>query len=146
MKSLQFPAGALALVATIALAAPQSTLACTLDGKPTALANGSRAVLSHVKLTVATARTWAPFSFRVPYHAHTSIRLAEDRAQLRRVLQPDTMQRAWRWEFGDGTHATGWTVTHRYAHPGAYRITVLAYYPTFQQYFSFDTVRITVTR
>ena len=139
-------AAALALAATIALTAPQATHACTIDGKPTAFADGSRAMLSQVKLTVATARTWAPFSFRSQYHAHEAIRLTEDRAQLRRVLPSDTMERAWRWDFGDGTHATGWTVTHRYAHPGAYRITVRAYYPTFQQYFSFDTVRITITR
>jgi chitodextrinase len=146
VKYLQLFAGALTLAA-IALTAPQTTQACTIDGKPTAYADGSRAVLSHVKLTVATARTWAPFSFHSAYHARTAIRLTEDRAQLRGVLQPDdAMQRAWSWEFGDGTHATGWTVTHRYAHPGAYRITVSAYYPTFHQYISFDKVRITITR
>jgi hypothetical protein len=103
-------------------------------------------VVSHVELTVATARTWAPFSFRSQYHAHTSIRLAEDRPELRRVLPSDSMQRAWRWDFGDRTHALGWTIAHRYAHPGTYRITVSAYYPTFHQYFSFDTVRITITQ
>jgi chitodextrinase len=146
MKYLHFLAGALALVTTIALTAPQTAQACTIDGKPTAFADGSRAVVSHLKLTVATARTWAPFSFRSAYHAQAAIRLTEDRADLRRVLSPDAMQRAWRWEFGDGTHATGWTVTHHYAHPGAYRITVLAYYPTFRQYISFDKVRITITR
>jgi chitodextrinase len=146
MKYLHLLAGALALVATIILTAPQAAHACTIDGQPTAFADGSRAVPSHLKLTVTTARTWAPFSFRNAYHARAAIRLTEDRAQLRRVLPPDTMQRAWRWEFGDGTHATGWTVSHRYGHPGAYRINVAAYYPTFHQYFSFDTVRITITR
>src|SRR3954451_21844149 len=103
-------AAALALAATIALTAPQATHACTLDGKPTAVADGSRAVLSHVKLTVATARTWAPFSFRNQYHAHVNIRLTEDRAQLRGVLPSGAMQRAWQWDFGDRTHAAGWTV------------------------------------
>ena len=147
MKYLHLLAGALALVTTITLTAPQTAQACTIDGKPTAFADGSRAVVSHVRLTVATARTWALFSFRNPYHAHAAIRLTEDRAQLRGVLQPDdAMQRAWRWDFGDGTHATGWTVIHRYAHPGAYRITVAAYYPTFHQYFTMDAVRITITR
>jgi hypothetical protein len=147
MKYLHLLAGALALVTTIALTAPQTARACTIDGKPTGFANGSRAVVTHVTLTVATARTWAPFSFRSPYHAHTAIRLTEDRAGLQGVLQPDdAMRRAWRWEFGDGTHATGWTLTHRYARPGAYRITVLAYYPAFHQYISFDKVRITITR
>jgi chitodextrinase len=146
MKYLHLLAGALALVATITLTAPPAAHACTIDGQPTAFANGSRAVVSPVKLTVTTARTWAPFSFRSAYHARAAIRLTEDRAQLRRVLSPDTMQRAWRWEFGDGTHATGWTVTHRYGHAGAYRITVSAYYPTYDQYVAFDRVRITITR
>jgi PKD domain len=146
MKYLQVLVGALALAAAIALTAPQTTHACTIDGKPTVFADGSRAVLSHVKLTDATARTWAPFSFRNQYHAHASIRLSEDRAQLRGVLSSDALQRAWRWDFGDRTNVTGWTVTHRYAHPGTYRITVAAYYPTFHQYFTMDTVRITITR
>jgi hypothetical protein len=84
-------AGALALVATIALTALRTAHACTIDGKPTAFADGSRAVPSHVTLTVANARMWAPFSFRSQYHAHTSIRLAEDRPQLRRVLPSDSM-------------------------------------------------------
>ena len=83
MKYLHLLAGALALVTTITLTAPQTAQACTIDGKPTAFADGSRAVVSHVKLTVATARTWALFSFRNPYHAHAAIRLTEDRAQLR---------------------------------------------------------------
>jgi chitodextrinase len=146
MKSLPSVAGVLAVVATVGLSVPLTARACTIDGQPTAYADGSRAVLSHLKLTVATARTWAPFSFRNAYPADASIRLSEDRAQLRRVLPPDTTQRAWRWDFGDGAHAIGWTVAHRYAHAGAYRITVSAYYPTFHQYFSFDTVRIMIAR
>ena len=146
MKSLHLVAGVLTVAATTVLTAPQTTHACTIDGQPTAFANGRRAVVSPVKLTVTTARTWAPFSFRSAYHARAAIRLTEDRAQLRRVLAPDTMQRAWRWEFGDGTHATGWTVSLRYGHAGAYRITVWAYYPTYDQYVAFDRVRITITQ
>jgi hypothetical protein len=146
MKYLHVLAGALALVTTITLTAPRAAHACTIDGQPTAFADGSRAVPSHVKLTVTSARTWAPFSFRSPYHAHAAIRLTEDRAQLRRVLPSDAMHQAWRWDFGDRTHARGWTVAHRYAHPGTYRITVSAYYPDFHQYFTMDTVRITITR
>ena len=146
MRSLYLVAGAPALAATITLMVAQTAQACTIDGKATAFADGSRAVVSRLKLTVATARTWAPFSFRSPYHAHAAIRLTEDRAQLRRVLPSDAMHQAWRWDFGDRTHATGWTVAHRYAHPGIYRITVSAYYPDFHQYFTMDTVRITITR
>ena len=99
-----------------------------------------------VRARVPIHRIWAPFSFRSPYHAHAAIRLTEDRAQLRRVLPSDAMHQAWRWDFGDRTHATGWTVAHRYAHPGTYRITVSAYYPVFHQYFTMDTVRVRITR
>src|ERR687885_834252 len=123
-------AGTLTIAATTALTAPQTTQACTIDGQPTAFANGSRAVLSHVTFTLKTARTWAPFSFPSRYHARTPIRFTEDRALLRRVLPADALRHTWRWDFGDGTHELGWAVTHRYAHAGLYRITVQAYYST----------------
>lgn len=128
-------------------AATAIAVACTIDGKATAFANHKLAVLTRGKLTTASVPTWAPFSFPGRYRAGATITLTEDQAQLRRVLPPEatTTHRAWRWEFGDGTHATGWTVSHRYAHPGTYRISVDAYYPSWHQYFSFDLVRIVVS-
>ena len=91
-------------------------------------------------------RTWAPFSFAGRYHARASLRLAEDQAALKAVLPPQALRGPWTWTFGDGTSGHGWTATHRYAHPGAYRITIKAYYPTWQEYIPFDTVRIVVVR
>src|SRR5436190_588872 len=85
---------------------------------PAAFADGNRAVLSHVTFTLKAARTWALFSFPGRYRARALIRLTEDRAQLRQALPPDSLRHTLRWEFGDGTHAPGWAVTHRYAHAG----------------------------
>ena len=121
--------------------------ACDIDDKVTAIANGDRAVRSHVTFTLKTARTWALFSFPGRYHARTPIRFTEERGQLRRALPPDSLRHTLRWDFGDGTHATGWAVTHRYTHAGLYRITVNAYYSTLHhQYFPFDNIRISITR
>ena len=139
-------AAPLVLMLAIALVSAHGTNACDIDGKATAIANGARAVLSHVTFTLNTARTWALFSFRGHYHARTPIRFTEDRARLRHVLPADALRHALRWDFGDGTHALGWTVTHRYAHAGLYRITVQAYYSTLHQYFPFDNVRISIAR
>jgi hypothetical protein len=136
----------LALLLAIALESSHGTYACDLDGKPTAVADGNRAVFSHVTFTLTTARTWALFSFPGRYHARTPIRFTEERAQLRYALPSDSLRHAVRWDFGDGTHAMGWAVTHRYAHAGLYRITVKALYSTWHQYFPFDNVRISIAR
>ena len=140
-------AAPLVLMLAIALVSAHGTNACDLDGKPTAFADGNRAVLSHVRFTLKAARTWALFSFPGRYHARTPIRFTEERGQLRRALPPDSLRHTLRWDFGDGTHATGWAVTHRYTHAGLYRITVNAYYSTLHhQYFPFDNIRISITR
>jgi hypothetical protein len=139
-------AAPLVLMLAIALVSAHGTNACDIDGKATAFANGARAVLSHVTFTLKAARTWALFSFPGRYRARALIRLTEDRAQLRQALPPDSLRHTLRWEFGDGTHAPGWAVTHRYAHAGIYRLTVHAYYSTWHQYFPFDNVRISIAR
>ena len=139
-------AAALCATLGVMIVAPRPAAACSLDGKPTAFADGRRAVLSTDRDTRATMRTWAPFSFAGRYRARMSLRLAEDQAALQVVLPPGTLRYPWTWTFGDGTSGRGWTVTHRYAHPGVYRITIKAYYPTWQEYIPFDTVRITVVR
>jgi PKD domain len=139
-------AAPLVLMLAIALVSAHGTNACDIDGKPTAFADGNRAVLSHVTFTLKAARTWALFSFPGRYRARALIRLTEDRAQLRQALPPDSLRHTLRWEFGDGTHAPGWAVTHRYAHAGIYRLTVHAYYSTWHQYFPFDNVRISIAR
>jgi PKD domain len=130
----------------VALVSPHGTNVCDIDGKPTAVADGARAVLSHVTFTLKAARTWALFSFPGRYHARTPIRFPEERGQLQYALPPDSLRHTVRWDFGDGTHAMGWAVTHRDAHAGIYRITVNAYYSTWHRYFPFDNVRIRIAR
>ena len=136
------------LTATTAglLLAAQTATACTIDGKATAFANGARAVKTSTKLTLSTANTYAPFSFPGHYARGAAIRLGEDQAALRKALVPDAMKHAWLWQFGDGTHQSGWRVTHRYTRPGTYRISVEAYWPTLRHYYPFDTIRIVVAR
>lgn len=146
MSFLRPLAVAFLLSSAVALGAAHGTHACTIDGKATAAADGHRAVRTTLRLTVTTARTWAPFVFRGRYQTAAPIRFTEDRAQLRRVLPSEAIGHGWRWTFGDGTHADGWTVTHRYARPGPFRITVEAYYPSWHRYLAFDTIRIVITR
>jgi hypothetical protein len=126
-------------------AVPAVTQACTIDGQPSAVADGHRAVPAPGNLTAASVRTWAPFAFPGAYHVHTVIRLREERAQLRAVLPPEAFTRPWLWQFGDGTRAVGWTVRHRYSRPGSYRIVVAAYFPTWHRYVAVDAVRIVMT-
>ncbi len=135
---------ALLFVVGITLATRGDATACTLDGKATAFADGSRAVLTGGSYTPAAGSVWAPFRFTRSYRVHASLTLTEDRGALRRALPSQALGHAWRWDFGDGAHAVGWTVTHRYARPGAYRITLSSYYPSWRRYFQFDSVHITV--
>lgn len=126
-------------------AMPLAAQACTIDGKATAFANGHLAI--RTTFTPQTMRTWALFSFPGRYRAGAMVRFSEDKASLRNVLASEAMKSPWRWEFGDGTHATGWTVTHLYAHAGIYRIFVAAYYgASSHQYGPFDSLRLVVTR
>ncbi len=126
--------------------APRETQACTIDGKPTAFANGRQAVLSPPprRWTEAAVRTYVQFSFPSAYRAHAAVHLTESRTLLRSVLPAQSLRHALEWEFGDGTHVTGWTVTHSYARPGVYRVLVKAYYNWLHRYYSFDMVRIVV--
>lgn len=119
--------------------------ACTLDGKATALADGRRAVLTSAAYTPAAGRVWAPFRFALTYRARVTITLTEDRQALQRALPPEALGHPWRWDLGDGARAAGWTVAHRYARPGVYRIAVWYYYPSWRRYFQFDSVRITIS-
>lgn len=132
-----------------ALVASTVVHACTIDGKATASVNGQRAVRAPLvtkPLPASVARTWAMFTFNGHYTTRSLLHLVEDRAQLKLALSAETMKQTWRWDFGDGAHASGWSVTHRYTRAGTYRITVSSYYPAFHKYFAFDEVRIVVGR
>ncbi len=136
--------GVSAASALVAPLVPATARACTIDGTPTVYANGQRAVLSHARFTPQTARSWAMFAFPSAYRPGAAVRLVEDRGALSRVLPNEALGHEWQWTLGDGTKTIGWTAAHTYTRPGAYRIMVSAYYPSWKQYFPFDTVRIVV--
>lgn len=148
-RTYRLAAPALALAGALVLSGVAS--ACTIDGKATAYVDGRRAARTPLitkPLPASAARTWAMFTFNGRYRAGTALRLMEDRAQLKSALSAQTLSAAksWRWDFGDGSHASGWAVTHKYTHPGTYRITVAAYYSAWHKYFAFDAIHIVVTR
>jgi hypothetical protein len=121
--------------------------ACTLDGQPTASANGRLARLNpHTPQTTADLATWAAFIFTQHFHARLPVTLTEDRRALARVLIAEALRRPWRWEFGDGSTGYGWSVRHTYARPGTWRVTVDAYLPNTKKWYHFDQVMLTVER
>ncbi len=119
--------------------------ACTIDGKATARADGRLASRSSTPYSSKAARTWAAFAFGGTFGHRSIVALTEERGLLTGVLPSEATSHPWRWQFGDGTTAIGWTVHHRYVHTGTYRITVGAYYPSWKQYFPIDLIRIVVS-
>jgi hypothetical protein len=95
--------------------------------------------------TPAELAVWAPFALAGTYHAGAPIAFSEDRAVVARSLVPAALRQPWRWDFGDGSAATGWTVQHAYAGAGTWRITVRAYFPGTRKWYIFDQADVTVT-
>jgi hypothetical protein len=128
------------------LSVPAVARACSLDSQPSAYADGQRDRLNtQVPTTSAQLAGWAPFVFGRSYPVRRAIVLTEDRREVARSLTAAAMRRPWRWRFGDGQVAYGWTVRHAYAHPGHWRIAVDAYDPGTRQWYNFDQAVITVT-
>lgn len=120
--------------------------ACIIDGIPSVSANGRLASDNHVNPAANEVQLWAPFLFSQHFHAGQSIRFAEDVAKLKKVLTPQAFHHPWRWMFGDGTTEVASVASHRYMHPGSYRIVVAAYYPQYHGWMTFDDVLVTVSR
>ena len=141
-------AAAMMLTAALVAVAPLAARACTIDNKPTAFANGARAVHWPVpkKWNQAVALTYTPFAFVGHFRVGAPVRFAEAKRELRFVLPAGSLRHAIQWRFGDGKRALGWSVAHRFTHPGVYRVYVDAYYTFLHHYYSFDLVRIVVTR
>ncbi len=119
--------------------------ACSLDNKPSMLADGRLAQLNlRQPTTSAQLATWAPFVFTQGYRVHQTIALSEDRRQLARVLTAAAMRLTPRWQFGDGLTAAGWSVRHAYARPGHWRVEVDVYYPAAHHWYSIDQVSVAV--
>jgi hypothetical protein len=128
------------------LGVPAVARACALDAQPSAYTDGQRdRVNTQVPTSSAQLAGWAPFVFARSYPVRRAIVLTEDRHEVARSLTAAAMRRPWRWEFGDGQVAYGWTVRHAYARPGHWRISVAAYDPGTRQWYNFDQVMITVT-
>ena len=128
------------------LGVPTMARACALDSQPSAYADGQRdRVNPQVPTTSAQLTSWAPFVFARSHPVRRAIVLTEDRREVARTLTAAAMRRPWRWEFGDGQVAYGWTVRHAYAHPGHWRISVAAYDPGTRQWYNFDQVMITIS-
>ena len=128
------------------LGVPTMARACALDSRPSAYADGHRDRLNtQAPTTAAQLAGWAPFVFARTYPARRAIVLTENRREVARSLTAAAMRRPWRWEFGDGQVAYGWTVRHAYAYPGRWRISVDAYEPGTRQWYTFDQVVITIS-
>ncbi len=137
----------LALAISLGLAASLIAIAaaCTIDGKPSAFANGVRAVIYTQAPTAATYSWWARFAFPRAVRVGQRVALHEDDAQVRKVLPLADLRKSWRWEFGDQSSMVGDRVTHVYTRPGKYKIAVEAYFSTYG-WQAFDSVTITVRR
>ncbi len=135
---------AAALAAVLLAGAGGYASACTLDGKPSAFANGVRAVTYTKAPTPATYAWWARFAFPVAFHTGQQITFREDDAQVRKVLPSlADLHRSWRWRFGEGKPVIGDQASHVYRHAGRFRVSADAYFPGYG-WQAFDTITITV--
>ena len=103
--------------------------ACTIDGKPSAVANRTRAIIFRGAPTAATYASWARFAFPGAFRVGQRIAFHEDDALVRSVLTQADLRHAWRWRFGDGAAQTGDRVAHTYRRAGRYKVAVDASYP-----------------
>lgn len=136
----------LALAGGLAAILSGAASACTIDGKPSAIANNTRAVIFNGAPTAATYATWARFTFPRPYHARQRIAFREDDGLVRPVLKQADLTRSWRWRFGDGTSHIGDRVAHAYRRAGKYKVAVDAYYPQYGGWQQFDSITISIRR
>ncbi len=133
------------LVAALGSVVGSPAQACSLDGKPSAYADGVPAVVVHTIPTVATYAWWAHFAFPRAFRAAQRLRLNEDDRAIRTLLPSSALRRPWRWRFGDGNAQIGDRVTHIYRRPGRYKLSVEAYFPSYG-WQAFDTITVTVRR
>ncbi len=138
---------AAAAVAVAGLAfLPAMAAACARDGVPSVSADGRLAVLNR---SGGSARvipaTWSPFIFANTVSHGQGVTLSENNREVARALPASVFGHPWRWDYGDHSRfGYGTTVHHSFARPGAYRITVLAYYAAYAAWEPFDLVTIRV--
>lgn len=136
---------ALALATGLASAVAGTAWACTIDGKPSAFANNTRAVIYKQAPTKATYAWWAHFAFPHTFRVWRPIVFKEDDAQVRKALPLADLRRSWRWNFGDKTSAIGDRTAHVYHRAGKYRVSVAAYFIGYG-WETFDSITVSIRR
>jgi hypothetical protein len=122
------------------------TLACTIDGKPSLTIDGHAVALNKVVPRLGSnLQLWAPFVFPVALQAGRKETLTEIKRLI--PLQAEAFRTPWRWNFGDGSPLLhGFSVTHVFRHPGLYKVTVDAYFPSHKFWYTFDAVQVRVVK
>jgi hypothetical protein len=131
-----------AVAVALANAVPSLANACALDGIASISLNGTLAVLTTDAPQPDSLNTWARFTFGLAYAPHDVLHLAEDMGKLRRSLPEAALHVPFIWSFGDGQSVRGMQATHRYDHPGWYKIAVQSYWPSGRGWVLFDSVRV----
>lgn len=131
---------ALGIVLALALffATGAAATACTLDGIASLSVNGVTAALTSGHPTRANAGYWAPFTL-LAQGSGSTLRFSENMRNVAQSLPPAMLATPFRWDFGDGATASGFTVRHAYAHAGWYKITVRYEWPARHQWIVFDS-------
>lgn len=138
-------AAATLALATLALGGIGTARACAIDGKPSAFANGGRAIIFKGAPTPSTYAWWARFAFPHAFRSGQRIAFKEDDAQVRKVLPLYDKKKPWRWLFGDGAAVDGDRASHVYRRPGHYKISVDAYFKNYG-WQPFDTITIVIDK
>lgn len=124
------------LMSELVLGLPQASTACTIDNIASLRADTVPAMLT-TSLPHGTG-PWAPFTIAQAIASAAPVRFTEVQADLARTLPAPMRRASYRWAFGDGTVLVGHGVTHRYAHPGTYIVTVSGYDRRARGWFTFD--------
>lgn len=139
---------AAALVGGLLHGLPQgAATACTIDNVASLLADGVPAMRTTSTPRAADshdAALWAPFTLAQAVAVGVPVHLSEAAADLARTLPPRVRAAPYRWTFGDRSVSVGHSVVHRYARPGAYRLTVWGYDTVTGQWFAFDAALVRV--
>jgi hypothetical protein len=119
--------------------------ACSIDGKPTLTVNGHVVMRNSAIPAGSQLRLWAPFVFPSPLRVGHTQTLAEIAKAV--PLAPEAFKTPWRWNFGDGSEpGRGTTVHHIFRKPGVYKVTVAAFFPSYNFWYTFDAVQLRLLR
>lgn len=115
---------------------PRAATACALDNRASLYTDGVPALLT--ASGPHGSGPWAPFTIAQAIGAAAPVRFMEAQADLARTLPPIMRRAPYRWAFGDGTIAVGYSVMHHYAQPGWYIVTVFGFDRVARGWVAFD--------